>query len=330
MVTIRLAEPWYLLLLGLIPLALLAARRHPSALLFSDVGLLTVPVRPSWRTRLRWLPAALRVLWMSLLVVALAQPQAPQQASAICSQGMALMFVIDNSGSMATIESADGKERTTRLDQVKLFVRQLLLDVDERLMRSRDQVGIVAFSRYPQLVCPLTDDQRAALSIMEALLVDRYENRTNIGDALVLAIDRLRRLGGKEKAIVLCSDGAHNVESGMPPGEASRIAEALGIRIHTIGVGSPATTIGADAERDEEALRKTAAIAGGQYLRADNTRALASLAVTIAQLEPSPAQVLGYRRYRDLFPQLVVFVLAIWLVEALLRRTWLRVLPAAA
>ena len=328
MVTIRLAEPWYLLLLGLIPLALFAARRHPSALLFSDVGLLAVPVRPSWRTRLRWLPAALRALWLSLLVVALAQPQTPQAASAVCSQGMALMFVIDISGSMATIESTDGKVRTTRLDQVKLFVRQLLLDVDERLMRSRDQVGIVAFSRYPQLVCPLTDDQRAALSIMEALLVDRYENRTNIGDALVLAIDRLRRLGVKEKVMVLCSDGAHNVESGMPLGEASRIAEALGIRIHTIGVGSPATTIGADAERDEEALRKTAAIAGGQHLRADNTRALESLAATIAQLEPSPARVLGYRRYRDLFPQLIVFVLAIWLVETLLRRTWLRVLPA--
>jgi Ca-activated chloride channel family protein len=317
---VRFVDLWFLLLIGLIPLALWL--RRPPSLLFSDVRLLDLPVKPSWRMRLRWVPEFLRALWLALAVVAMARPRTPELDSAVHENGLDIIASIDISGSMGKVESVDDQGRPmTRLDQVKRFVRDALLRD-----RPHDRVGMVSFSDVAELFCAPTDDHQAATELLMRLEVSVLDNRTNLGDAIVLAVATLREISAREPVVLLCSDGAHNVAAGLNPGTAARLAESLGVRIHCVGVGAdePDQPEG----RDDHTLQETARITGGEFFRAANVTDLKSVADRLAEIEPSPAQIVGYQRWRDRFPECLLLALGLWSLEMLLRASWLHITPA--
>lgn len=322
--TVRLASPWFLLLALLVPLAGLLRRRRQPALVFSAVSLLNVESPKSWRLRLLWLRELLCGVWLILLIIALARPQTPDEATAIAREGISILFAVDVSGSMAAREAVGPNGPITRLDQVKAFVRDFVADSNGMPRRPNDFVGLIAFSRRPRVVCPLTHSHETALELLNGLEVDQLENRTNLGDAVALAVERLADQSTTDKALIVCSDGAHNVEEAMNPGESARIAAALGLRIHTVGVGS-----GDDraAGRDEKTLRRLAELTGGRYFRATDADSLAAAGAALAELEPAHSMIEGYRRWRDRFAEVLVLALVVCLLDTLLQTTWLRIQP---
>ena len=320
----RLEQPWYLLLVAVVVFGWLACRRRESAVAYGDVGLLDIPAPSSLRLRLASLPDCLRALGLTLLVFALARPRTAEQASATYPPGIAWEFVLDVSGSMGVEEGIGTDGPIDRLDRVGRMVLEFLDRITEDPARRNDPIGVIAFSRDPRILCPLTTDHATVQRAVRTLEVDRLESRTNLGDALALAIDRLRKSGVREQAILLCSDGAHNVENALPPGEGARIAQTLGIRVDALAVGATAGNEGPD----ETTLRRIAETTGGRFFRSTDAASYSDLARRLADSAREPAPRQGDLRWRDAFPIVLLAALLVWLVELLLRTTWLRITPA--
>lgn len=308
--------PWLLLGLLLLPIAL-RRRRNPPALPFSDVGMLRMAFIPSLRQRLLWLPPTLRLLWVTLLVIAIAGPVVAERTARSEFDPSRLFLVLDCSGSMAAPEPASGR----RFDRLKSIAARLLEE-----MPTETRVGIVAFSRMPRLAAPLTADRLALRAVVDGLEIDRLENRTNLGDALLLAVEHLGTSDPVDRSIVLVSDGSHNVPEGANPGEAARIASALAVRVQVVGIGSPTRPSEADS-LDEQSLRLVAEITGGRYWPSDNVNASVQVADGIGeQVRPRSRQLIE-TRWRDGRSVVLLLALTTWLLEAWLRVGWLRVRP---
>jgi Ca-activated chloride channel family protein len=314
------AEPWWWLLWGPVALVLLGPRRPRPTIYFSATALFDVPAAVSLRQHLVWLPFALRLASCTLLVAALARPQTPEADSAVHEPGLSVMICVDTSGSMGAVDAAGPSGAITRLDQVKAFLGRFLAGRE-------DLVGVIAFAASPRVVCPPTTDHGALRLLAERLEVDRLDNRTNIGDAIALAIDQLQETPVAERLILLATDGAHNVSTAIGVGEAARIAEALSIRIHTIGIGPDSGGGNAISEQDEAALRAVADWTRGRYFRAANLEEVEQLSAEMANVVAAPVRLLGYQRRRDWIAELTVAALVLLALERLLSATWLRVLP---
>ena len=105
-------------------------------------------------------------------------------------------------------------------------------------------------------------------------------NKTAIGEAIGLAVKRLRERPAESRVMVLLTDGA-NTPGGIDPLEAARLAGTSDIRIHTIGIGAetpPGTVFERAfgtrrAELDETTLAGVAEATGGTYFRCARRRA---------------------------------------------------------
>ena len=192
--------------------------------------------------------------------------------------------------------------------------------------RPDDAVGLVSFAGYADTAAPLTLDHENLVAVARNLAITtlREENFTAIGDALGLAVERLRESPAQSRIAVLLTDGVNNagVET---PGAAAELARSLGVKVYTIGAGSTGiahmrvpdarrgSTLRAVAvEIDEETLRDIAERTGGLYFRASNADALADVYAEIDRLERTKITEDRSRQYEELFvaPLLAALLLA--------------------
>jgi Ca-activated chloride channel family protein len=242
------------------------------------------PLRPSWQR------ALLVAAWV-LLVAASVRPQWLGDPQAVPFSGRRMMLAIDVSGSMATQDMADD---ATRL-QVVQSVAGRFID-----RRSGDRLGLILFGTRPYLQAPMTADLGTVHRFLNEAVIGVAGPETAIGDAIGLAIKRLRAentaapgAGANTKTntvLVLLTDG-QNDAGAMPPREAARLAKQAGLRIYTIGVGAAAdeSLLGLDAgntDLDESTLRAIAQETGGLYFRATDVNALQQVYRQIDGLEP--------------------------------------------
>lgn len=335
---LRLAHPEVLGLLLLLPplVAWTLARRQGTAR-FSSVRLLVpLPVGAA-----RWGPvllACLRGLTLALLVLALARPQTSHAQVRTRAEGIAIQLVIDTSYSMKARDYDLGSEAVSRLEAVKHAVRLFVRGDGGGLTgRPSDRIGLITFARDPDVVCPLTLDHAALLEALEEITLSPPVG-TNIGDGLAWALDRLRQDPTRQRVVILLSDGSHNVQDGLHPREAARLAADLGIRVYTIGaVGSPglsglvraglaAGSAGGDTV-DEPMLEQVARLTGGRYFRATDTDGLLRVYGEIDQLEKTAVERSVQLRYRDWFPAVLVLALLLLLLEQGLAATRLLRVP---
>ncbi|HET8622921.1 MAG TPA: VWA domain-containing protein, partial [Gemmatimonadales bacterium] len=288
----RLADPWILALL-VVPLAELwrrwrTRRRAPAERIeFPALRFLTdAPATP--RTRWPWLPRALRILGVVLLVSALARPQTPQHVEAIKIKSRNLVIALDISSSMKAGDFQPGN----RLQ----VARRVLADFVRR--RDGDLMGLVIFSGRAFLQAPLTPDVELLDRLLKQVDIGQLPDGTAIGTALALAISQLKDLPPEASAVVLVTDGANN--TGTPtPYVAAEAARALGIRIHAIGLSTADTTgfetdgfvwrEGRRADRltraDEAVMKRITSRTGGKYFRATDPQALENVFEEIEGLE---------------------------------------------
>jgi Ca-activated chloride channel homolog len=165
------------------------------------------------------------------------------------------------------------------------------------------------------------------------------EDGTAVGMGLATAVKRLEASDAESKVVILLTDGRSN-RGEIGPVTAAQMAEALGVRVYTIGAGSRGmarvpvddpfrgrvyATMRVDI--DEEALQQIAELTGGRYFRATDTESLAAIYEEIDQLERTEIEVENFTQYEERFPLVLGFGLFLLVAEATLARTVLRKLP---
>lgn len=329
------ANPYLLLLLLALPLLAWWRNRRdrPVAFLYSSIQLVRgiTGVRESHAglilRRMRWLT-------ILLFIVALARPQWSEGESHVTSSGIDIVVALDLSGSMSAEDFTLQNQRVNRLVIAK--------DVLHRFVEKRpnDRIGLVAFARHASIAAPLTLDHAYLRDVIDRLqIATSDEDGTAIGSALMASLNRLRDLPSASKIIILMTDGQNN-SGRVPPLTAAEVAEALGVRTYTIGVGTRGTApmptvdrfgtrryVSQKVDIDEETLQIIADRTGGKYYRADSTETLRLIYAEIDQLETTEIDVQHYQHYRELFPWLLLPSLFLLLLEIILGNTVWRRLP---
>ncbi len=330
--TFRFASPWaglaLLLLIFAVGWRILRGRRWAS-LVFSR----TQPLRalsPALAVRLRHLPPALRLAGLVLLVVAFARPQTGRHEEEVLTEGIDIVLALDDSGSMRTEDLKPKNRLEVAKDVVGQFVRG----------RRNDLLGLVVFAANAYTRCPLTLDYGVLLDLLRQVdIAPREEDGTAIGMGLATAAARLKDAKGKSKVIILVTDGRNN-RGQIDPLSGARLAQALGIKVYTIGVGTEGEApypiddpilgrryITVQADIDEKSLQDIAAATGGQYFRATDSRSLRMIFAKIDRMERTEIKVRGYTRRTEQFAAFLYPGALLILIELLLSGTWLRRIP---
>ncbi len=212
------------LMLAVPPLLWWWLRRRRNALRHPVVGGLSG--LPAGNARIaRWGPGVLRALALLLIVLALAGPRWPDLRTRIETEGIAIVVLVDVSGSMAERDFDWRGEPISRLDAVKKVFHLFVsggdgpdgaaegIDLSGFQGRPTDLIGLVTFATRPETACPLTLSHSVLLRLLDAEQPRRIpgESETNISDAIALGLHRLQSAGPRRRVLVLLSDGEHNV-----------------------------------------------------------------------------------------------------------------------
>ena len=300
------AWPWLFLLL---PLPWLVARllkpatgeagaalRLPIALSGFDVAGGAAPVA-RWK---RWLA----LLAWALLVVASMRPQWIGEPIDLARSGRDLMLLVDASGSMDTPDMRIGGQDVTRYGAVKAIAGDFIR------RRVGDRLGLIVFGSQAYLLTPLTFDRDTVGKQLAESVVGLPGRETAIGDAVGLAVKRLRERPQDQRVVILLTDGVNDAGE-LDPTKATDLAVAEKVKVYTIGIGAEAMRINdgffgsrvvnPSAEIDEKMLADMAQKTGGRYFRARDTAELAQIYRTIDQLEPGADKGQQFRPVDELF-----------------------------
>jgi Ca-activated chloride channel family protein len=340
---IQFANPAYLLLLLGVPvLVWWWLRQRRNALRFPATTLLAG--LPPGRARFARIGGAvLRGLTLTLLVVALAGPRSPDLRTRIDTEGIALVMLVDVSGSMGERDFVWDGEAVTRLDAVKRVFRLFVEGgkaggpaADGAMStafegRPTDEIGMVTFATRPETIYPLTLSHSAVLHLLDEEWPRSVpgESTTNLSDAITLGLDRLRAAKPRRKVLVLLTDGEHNVaqpSSTWTPRQAAQVAASLQIPLYTIDAGND--TAGPEVRNAAvRTLQDLAKITDGRYFQARDTKGLLDACRAIDQMERTPIQSFQYRKYHEMEVWFGLAAFVVLLLNFVLERTIWRKLP---
>jgi Ca-activated chloride channel family protein len=328
------AQPWFLLLLALLPvLAWWRGKRgQQAAFLYSSVQLVK-SVANLRRSRAGQFLAAMRWLTLGLFILGLARPQLIESEASVKASGVDIVVALDLSGSM---ESEDFELRGERVNRLTIAKDVLKKFVDRR---PSDRIGLVAFAGKPYVAAPLTLDHDFLDQNIDRLQLHSIEDGTAIGSGLAAAVNRLRDIESKSKIVILMTDGQNNAGK-IPPLTAAEAAEALKIKVYTIGVGTRGTApmprtdlfgrkryVQVPVDIDEETLNSISEKTGGKYYRADSSETLKAIYDQIDKMETTEREMKKYVRIEELFPWAVIPGFGFLMLEILLSHTIWRRLP---
>jgi Ca-activated chloride channel family protein len=314
--------PWLLLLLPLAALVPLWHWRRPAprpTLAVADLGLIAAATqgRTSWRVRLRWLPAALRLGAIALVVVALARPQRGLAVTTIPEEGIDIVLALDVSGSMSErTQPAGGGFGPPRIEAAKDVIAEFVDTL------SGDRAGFVIFQGRSLVMSPLTLDLSALKRTVGETESGLLPDGTAIGLGLSEALNLLRESEARSRIVVLLTDGQNNAGD-VEPFQAAQLAKALGIRVYTIGF----TRGRGSGEVDETMLGRIATETEGTYHDASTQQELAEAYEEIGALERSRVAQRRFTRYEEFAPWVAAAALGLLVAEAVLRGTLLRRFP---
>jgi Ca-activated chloride channel family protein len=320
------AHPYFLLLLLLLPpLAWLKGRRGmPPAFVYSSVQLVRGMQNIS-RSRPGGFLPSLRWLILGIFIVALAQPRLSKSTTEVKASGIDIACALDLSGSMRTGDYIVDGQQVSRIDMAKPVLEKFIEG------RPNDRIGLIVFAVQAFIATPLTLDHEYLLDNIDRLGIGTINSdATAIGDGITTALNRLRDLKSKSKIIVLMTDGGNN-SGKIDPITATKAAQALGVKIYTIGLGNREIVqqmgLPPGYLPDEETLQKIADMTGGKYYCADNAEKFQKIYAEIDRLEKTEAVISKYTEYKELFAWVVAAGLALLLVEIVLGQTAFRRLP---
>jgi Ca-activated chloride channel family protein len=213
----------------------------------------------------------------------------------------------------------------SRIDMAKPVLKEFIEG------RPNDRIGLVVFAAQAFIATPLTLDHDYLLENIDRLGIGTINSdATAIGDGITTALNRLRELKSKSRIIVLMTDGGNN-SGKIDPITATKAAQALGVKIYTIGLGNREIVqqmgLPPGYLPDEDTLQQIADMTGGKYYRADNAEKFQKIYAEIDKLEKTEAVINKYTEYKELFAWVVASGLALLLLEIALGQTVFRRLP---
>lgn len=318
----RFANGELLYLLILVPVLVIVyllavGRRRRLVARFGNPGLLRELMPDFSRGRIRF-KAVLFIAAYTLLVFAAARPQFGSKLREEHSRGVEMMLVVDVSNSMMAEDFEPNRLERTKYAIGKLF---------EGLQQER--VGLVVFAGEPKVQLPITSDYRMAQAFAKRISPSLVgEQGTAIGRALLSFSSQSEQ----SRVIVLITDGENHEDDAV---EAARKAAEQGIRIYTIGIGTPEGApiqIDGDFIKDENGemvvsklneamLEQIASITGGAYVRATKQSiGLEEIVKSIDEMEKSDLATVRFEEYNEqyqypLAAALVLLVLDVFILS---------------
>lgn len=310
----RLAYPWLLLLLLLIPVLawLRYGQRNRVRVQYSDLSLFEqAPV--SWAVRMQPLLPALFVLGLAGIVVALSRPQKGLEESISSADVVDIVMLVDTSRSMNALDLSPGNQPVTRISAAKKVVKEFIA------RRPQDRFSVIAFGSVPFTMSPLTLSQDFLQEQVDRLNISIAGDGTAIGSAIAAGTNRLLESKTKSRLMILLTDGV-NTAGTMDPLDAAQIARTKGFKIYTIAVGEEGRIpmLGTDffgreavvpmqSEIDTETLIKIAELTGGRYFRARKLTELEKVYEDIDQMERTETKVENFTRYDEKYHWAALF-----------------------
>jgi Ca-activated chloride channel homolog len=298
--------PWLLLVL---PLPLLVRWLFPARMTveqaalkvpflddFSDAETKSVTQNKKW-------PLLLASIAWVLLVLACTRPQWLGDPIEQAVSGRDLMLAVDLSGSMEVQDFFINKRAVDRLTAIKYVASDFIN------RRVGDRLGLILFGSQAYLQTPLTFDRKTVMTLLDESVIGLAGDNTAIGDAIGLAIKRLKNQPADSRVLILLTDGA-NTAGEVTPLKAAELAAANKLKIYTIGVGADEMIVRSffgnrkvnpSTDLDENTLVKIAESTGGRYFRARSADELNNIYMLLDQLEPIEKDKQFFRPRTDLF-----------------------------
>ena len=327
-------DPLFLLLIPIAFGLLSYARRRdePAGIRFSN-GELLQGLPESLKTKLSRKLFLLRAFALALFVLCLARPQFILKESRMETEGIDIVLAIDVSSSMLAEDFTVDSRRISRIDSAKEVIKDFVRG------RKSDRIGMVSFAARAYTVCPPTLDYDWLLTHLQRVNVGMIEDNTAIGSGLVSSLNRFKGSSVKGKAVILLTDGRNNAGK-IAPLEAAAAAQALKIKIYTIGMGSktPVPYPAKDPfgnkiyrmirlDMDEDLLIRIASQTEAKYFRASSVTSLREIFQEIDKLEKAPVETKMYEERQEAFPLFLIPGMVLLSLEMILRRTLLRRIP---
>ena len=312
----RFATPEYFYLLLILPLLwgvhLLSARARRRAIeRFGDPATVSelMPEASTARPRYKFVLFSAAVL---LLVVALARPQFGSKLKEVTRTGIEMMLAVDVSNSMLAQDF-----EPSRLERTKFAIDRLTQQLEQ------DRIGLIVFAGDAYMQLPITSDYVAARSFAAQISPTMVSKQgTAIGAAIDLAASSFSSGSEGSRVIVVISDGENHEDDALA---AAKAAAEKGIRIYTIGIGTPeGAPISIDGEfiKDEQMLEQIALTTGGAYIRATNrSLGLDEIVQKINEVEKKELTSTVFEDFNEQYQYLIGLALALLLLEfAMLER----------
>lgn len=283
------------------------------------------------------------MIWVGLLLAA-ARPQWIGDPMDFPVSGRDLMLAVDLSGSMSEKDFILNNRPVDRLTATKAVAGEF---IDRR---QGDRLGLILFGRNAYLQAPLTFDRITVRTLLDEAVIGLAGKETAIGDAIGLAVKRLRQnnsgsvtrkvatpeasttTGSAEtkidnnRVLILLTDGA-NTAGEVEPKKAAELAAHAGLKIYTIGIGADemlvpslfgSRRVNPSADLDEDTLREIGNTTGGRYFRARDVAELEEIYRLIDELEPVEREQHSFRPTQAMF----VWPLAMAIGLAMLLGLW--------
>lgn len=266
----------------------------------------------------RWFSqSTLYILVWLLLILACARPQLHGELQQRPITGRDLLIAVDVSNSMLYSDMTLDGNSLSRMEFVKLWLDNFISQ------RQGDRVGLILFGAQAYLQAPLTYDHHSVRIWVQEAQPGIAGSTTAIGDAIGLAIKRLRQRPAEQRVLLLITDGANN--SGvMSPAAAAQLAARYQIKIYTLGIGSSAVSDleklidSSSLELDEQGLTDIAQRTGGQYFHVIDSNDFIDIQHSLSQLEPSSNYQSPQRKIAELYswPLSAAFLLSLlWVAQ---------------
>lgn len=263
--------------------------------------------------------------WLGVIciILAIAGPSFVEKEKIYLSRGIDIVFVLDESPSMAAMDFPPSNRFEAAKNVIRKFVQA----------REHDPVGLVTFAREAALRIPPTLDTRGFVDELETLELMELGNGTAVGLGIAIAALHMQNSTADEKVIILITDGENNAGE-IVPESAADIAAGMGIRIYTIGIGTRGEvpieyldkktgkiiTGQFDSVFNEELLQEIAEKTNGKYYYAPSTNALESIIDVIDSLVSNEKRVKIKTAAKPAFRQMIILAMVLIMFDFFIRK----------
>jgi Ca-activated chloride channel family protein len=323
MLGLEFAWPWIFLCILLPVLSYLllapASESRQSALLFPFTRMLS-SIKADTHSKTSSLVKWLRLVAWILLVIAAARPQWIGESIQVPISGRSLMLAVDISGSMENEDMVINRRAVDRLTAVKAVAGEFI----EK--REGDYLGLILFGTRAYLQSPLSYDRKTIRILLNEAVTRLAGENTAIGDAIGLAVKRLKKQPEKNRVLILLTDGA-NTAGSIDPLKAADLAATESIKIYTIGVGDDSAHLSGifglrlrKSDLDEDTLKAIASKTGGQFFRARDIAELQEIYQLLDEIEPVTDENQSFRPITELYQWPLATALLLSLIITGIRR----------